>query len=363
MEVNTLRLVNLANKRLKENLYDGFQLFIKTYGTLILPLAFFQIILIILDIFVLTDFRYYLSTLEITYTLIMDKIYSGLTLTANEWNFLSMFLILSFMLIFFQNLIGAAIISIAMCSVSIYVFRKFMKEEISFIDAFKSAFKKKMLLVILILGICLPISSILLYIPAVIIFIFFIFMVFTYNIESNRNPISEARAIAKGGYWKIIGIFVINVILISTIRFFLNSLLALILNPESASFIAIYNSWYDPVTRNYGMLILYQIFVNIADIIFAPLFICLLTALFSSLKAKRDLNYLHQQGDHPIREIHSKTYHLRQELYEPPETKDISPKVHLDEKFYCPYCGHFISIPEKFCPKCGENIQFISKEK
>lgn len=361
MEANTLRLVNLANKRFKDIINDGFKLFIQTYGTIILLLAFFQILLIVLDIFLLTDFRFYLSTLEITYTDILDKFYAGSTLTANEWNFLSSFLILSYILIFLQNLIGAVIISIAMCSVSTYVFRKYMKDEISFIEAIKSAFNKKMLLVILIIGICLPLSSLLLFIPAIIVFVFFIFLVFTYNMEVKRNPISEARAIAKGGFWKITGIFVINVILISIISYFFNLIFNTIMNTDSANFIASYNSWYNPITRNYGMIILYQILVSFADIIFAPLFICLLTALFSSLKAKKDLNYLHQQGYYPIRETIKEAYPLRQELYEDAEIEDSSPATHIEGKFYCPFCGHFISIQKKFCPKCGENLSFITK--
>ncbi len=361
MEVNPIRLANLANRRFKDILNDGFKLFIKTYGTIILPLAFFQIILILLDIFLLTDFRYYLSTLEITYTQIMDKFYDGLTLTANEWNFLSIFLILSYILIFLQNLIGAVIISIAMCTVSTYVFRKFMRDEISFVEAIKSAFNKKIFLVILILGIFLPLSSLLLFVPAIIVFVFFIFLVFTYNIESKKNPISEARAIAKGGFWKIIGVFVINVLLISIISYFFNSIFNFILNTNSASFIASYYSWYDPITRNYGAIILYDILVSFADIIFAPLFICLLTSLFSSFKAKKDLNYLYQQGYYPTREISKESYPLRQELYEDTEKEDSTPITPLKEKFYCPYCGNFISAPEKFCPKCGENLSFIIK--
>ncbi len=361
MEVNTLRLATLANKRFSDILRDGFKLFIQTYKTLILPLAFFQIILILLDIFLLTDFRYYLGTLETNYILIMDKLYDGLTLTANEWNFLGFFLILSYILIFLQNLIGAVIISIAMCSVSTYVFRKFMKEEISFMEAFKSSFNKKMFFVVLILGICLPLSSLLLFIPAIIVFVFFIFLVFTYNMETKRNPISEARKISKGGFWKLIGIFVINVLLISMISYVFNMIFSILLNSDSASFIAMFDSWFDPVTRNYGMIILYGILVSFADIIFAPLFICLLTSLFSSLKAKKDLIYLHQQGIYPTREVYKESYPLQQELYEVDEIEKSTLSTRLKEKYYCPFCGHFISIPENFCPKCGEDLSFNIK--
>ncbi|MFX0022303.1 MAG: zinc ribbon domain-containing protein [Candidatus Hermodarchaeota archaeon] len=361
MEINTLRLANLANKRFKDIVNDGFKLFIKIYGKIILPLAIFQIILIILDVFLLTDFRYYISTLETNYSSIMDKLYDGLTLTASEWNFLGFFLILSYILIFLQNLIGAIIISIAMCSVSTYVYRKFIKDEISFMEALKSSLNKKLFLVILILGICLPISSLLLFIPAIIIFVFFIFLVFTFNMELKKNPILEARAISKGGFWKIIGVFVINVLLISFISYIFNLIFGMILTIESASFTIAYYSWYEPLTRNYGMIILYEILVNFADIIFAPLFICLLTSVFSSFKAKRDLIDLHQQGYYTTREPYRESFPLRKELYDEAETEYSIPPTIIKEKYYCPFCGHFISQPEKFCPKCGENLSFINK--
>lgn len=362
MDIHSQRLLNLANKRFSEILTDGFKLFVKTYGTIILPLAIFQIILIILDIFLLTDLRLYLNTVEITYTEIMNKFLEGITLTANEWNFLSFFLLMSYFLLFLQNLLGAIIITIAMCSVSTYVFKMYMREEISFIESFKSSFNKKMLIVILIIGICLPLSSLLLFIPAIIIFGFFIFLVFTYNMEVKKNPISEARAIAKGGFWKIIGIFVINVILIAFIGFFFNLMLSIILNTGSANFLANFNNWYDPITRNYGMIILYEILVNFIDIVFAPLFICLLTVLFSSLKARRDLNYLYQQGSYPVRQIYKEEYPLQQESHEHIRSHESLSKVQIEGRFYCPFCGTLIkSGLKEFCPKCGENLSFISK--
>ena len=50
MENNSQRLVHLANKRFGDVLKDGFKLFSQNYKTLILPLAFFQVILIILNV-------------------------------------------------------------------------------------------------------------------------------------------------------------------------------------------------------------------------------------------------------------------------------------------------------------------------
>jgi len=346
----------LANKRFSDVLNDGFKLFIKTYGTLILPLALFQVILIIIDIFLLTDFRLYLDNLGVIYTAIMNKLIAGGTLTANEWNVLSTYLILSFLLLFLQNLVGAIIITIAMCSVSIYVFKRYMKEDVSLLQSIKSAFNRKILIVILIIGICLPLSSLLLFIPAIFVFGFFIFLVFTYIIEVRKNPILEARSIAKGAFWKIIGIFAFNVILISIIRYFYVLLINIILNTDSAIFIANFNSWYNLTTRNYGMVILYQILMNFVDILMAPLFICLLAVLFSSLKAKKDLKYLYQQGYYSDKEI----LQIKRKSYEVTENHDSTPKFKQGGRFYCPFCGSLIrSGSNEFCPKCGENLSFM----
>ncbi len=354
MEINTQRLMVLANKRFSEVLNDGFKLFIKTYGTLILPLAFFQVILILLDVFLLTDFRLYLDNLGVTYNIIMEKFLTGGTLTGNEWDFLSTYLILTFILLFLQNLVGAIIISIAMCSVSMFVFKKYMKEDISLLESIKSAFNKKTLLVILILGICLPMSSLLLFIPAIVVFGFFIFLVFTYNMDVSKNPISEARAIARGAFWKIIGIFIFNVILISIISYFFVMLVNITLNTDSLTFIANFNSWLNPTTRNYAMIILYQILVNFVNIAMAPLFICLLAALFSSSKAKKDLKFLFQQDIYPDKE----TYKQQQSI----EIADSFQKAILEGRFYCPFCGTLIqSASIEFCPKCEEKLSFINK--
>ncbi|MFW9828659.1 MAG: hypothetical protein ACFFEY_13790 [Candidatus Thorarchaeota archaeon] len=355
MEIETQRLIRLAQKRFSEILKDGFRLFIKTYGTIIIPLAFFQILLIILNIFILTDFRVYIDSLGITYDAIMDNFLTGITLTESEWNFLTTFLVLDWIFLFLQNLIGAIVITIAMCSVSNYVFKTYMKEDISFIESFKMSFNRRLFLAILILGVGLPLSSLLLFIPAIFIFGFFIFLVFTFNMESKSNPISEARAISKGAFLKIIGIFLINVILISIIRYFVVTLFSIILNTESSVFIANFNSWFDPITRNYGMIILYQILMSFIDIIFAPLFICLLTTLFSSLKARRYLS----QEDYFITRTYEDLYSQQKEVFNEDKTQESKPMIPLKENFYCPFCGHYVSIPKKFCSKCGESFEFI----
>ncbi|MFX0135956.1 MAG: hypothetical protein ACFFDN_20100 [Candidatus Hodarchaeota archaeon] len=359
MEITSQKLVSLADKRFSEVLTDGFKLFLKSYGTLILPLAFFQIVLIILDIFILTDIRWQIDSLGLAITEIMEKLTDTIPLTESEWSTLSYFLFMSTALIFLQNLIGAIIITIAMCSVSNYAFNKYMNNDVNFIESFKSAFNKRMFLVVLIIGVCLPLSALLLVVPAILIFGFFIFLIFTYNMEGNKSPIFEARAIAKGSFWKIIGVFIFNVTIIFVISYFINVLFNLILNLDSANFIVNFSSWYNPMTRNYGMIILYQLLINLADIFLAPLFICLLTVLFSSSKARKELGYRIQKTYYPVRELYQESYPQQQTSYEIAGNKP-TPKIQIKEKFYCPFCGLFIQKVEKnFCPKCGESLSFI----
>jgi len=346
MEKNSQRLLNLANKRFSEVIRDGFQLFARNYGTLILPLAVFQIIIYILNSFLLTDLNLYVSSIEIN---IMDLMEQAV-ITPSDLNSIAQFLFFSIALLFVQNLIGALVITIAMCSVSNYIYNRYIYTETTFYPSFKSAFNTKIFLVILILGILLPLSSILL-IPSIFIFAFFIFLVFTYNIKGIKKPAHEARRVAKGAFWKIICVFIINVMIISTIRIFYTSFISIFFSPNP--------NWFNPATRNYGMIILYDILINLVDILLAPLFICLLTALFASQKSRKDLGSSYQQ----------RAYYVREEEYEPPsylvkekmETseKDYIQEIQIEGKFYCPYCGVLVDRPKKFCPRCGESLSFI----
>jgi hypothetical protein len=120
-------------------------------------------------------------------------------------------------------------------------------------------------------------------------------------------------------------------------------------------FVTNFNSWFDPTTRNYGMIILYQILMSFIDIIFAPLFICLLTTLFSSLKARRDLS----QEDYFITRTYEELYSQQKDVFNEDKTQESKPMIPLKENFYCPFCGQYVSVPKKFCPKCGESFEFI----
>ncbi|MFX1281190.1 MAG: hypothetical protein ACFFA3_17700 [Promethearchaeota archaeon] len=346
------RIIDSANKSFGEIIREGFRLFSKNYVNLIIPLAVFQIILIVLDIFALTDLRWYADSLGVDVAEIMEKLLDNITLTESEFNSLTKFLLITVAIGFIQNLIGAIVITIAMCSVSNYLFNRYMQNETNIRDSFKSAFNKKIFLVILLIGVCLPLSVFMLFIPAIIIFGFFIFLVFTYNMNDVQKPISEARRIAKGNFWKILITFVLNFIIIFIVRSIYLSVFDLFLNPSSD----LYNSWLSPDTRNYVMIILYQILRNLIDILLAPLFICLLTSLFASSKAKKDLGYEYQGR-----------YQSEGTVFLPsPRTSNIIiPEKQSDnqnvEKFYCPFCGYEIHIPKKFCPNCGESFIFLNE--
>ena len=362
METKSQHLMHLANKRFSDVLRDGFKLFFETYKSLIIPLAFFQILLIILNVLLLTDLTWYIDSLGISIDEIMQKFMENIELTAIELNQLAYFLLMNLVLSFLKNLIGAVIITIAMCSVSNYAFKIYMGEDINFAISFKSAFNKKMLIVILIIGIVLPTGTLVFFLPSIFIFGYFIFLIFTYNMGDDKNPISEARAIAKKAFWKIIGIFVINVLFILIIGTIFTSILDFFIINDSTT--SIISSWYNPLSRNFGMLILYNILYSIVDIVLAPLFICLLTALFSSLKARYDLKILYQQGYYPERELFQESYKiLKQEPIEPVDREQTTtmPEIRVKSRFYCPFCGVIIDNPQKFCPRCGESLNFIKE--
>ena len=352
MESSSRKFSNLAAKSFNEILIDGFKLFYRNYGKLILPLAFFQILLIVLDTLLLTDFKWYVESIGVNIADMLNDFVDTTPISESELNALTTYLVMSLILLFLQNLIGTIIITIAMCTVSNYTYRKYMGDDVSFKESFKSAFDKRIFVVVLILGFLLPLSSLLLFIPAIIVFGFFIFLVFTYN-DEDPNPIKEAKRIAKGAFFKVIGVFVVNFIFIFIISFAYNSVINFFLDTDSVYFQATINSWNAPATRNFGMILLYQILFSIVDIILAPLFICLLTTLFACLKARKDLGYYPKKGYYQ----ESFPRH-EQESFEFAGNLDIPSQssVPLRGRFYCPYCGYLITSPKKFCPKCGEPV-------
>ncbi len=92
------------------------------------------------------------------------------------------------------------------------------------------------------------------------------------------------------------------------------------------------------------MLFLNELLNNLVSIILGPLFICLLTTLFTSLKVRFDLGY--RRG----------YYQVPTELYRT-EQVQVQPE-HADSGLYCPVCGYHMGFKSKFCPNCGESLDF-----
>lgn len=353
MEEDPKKLVYLANKKYSEIIGEGFKLFAKNYRYLIIPFAIFGVLTIFLKILLLTEFELYINELGRTISERLRTSPYNTDFIESEFFLLLQYLILNFLLIVFQTLIGGPvggiIATISMCSVSTFLLKKHLNEEADFVSSFKSSFNKRMLLVILVLGIGLPLGIFFLVIPSIIIYGFFIFLVFTYNMKDVENSISEARSIAKGAFWKLIGIIIINIILIAIVSFIYNLIINFVFD---LSIINISS------TRDYGMKFLYQLLYSIDDIIFAPLLICLLTCFFSKLKAQKDLDSKFIKRYYPVRKAYQESHpQLEPEMYKQAEPDRELVRVEMpleDEAIYCSFCGYLIKTPEKFCPNCGE---------
>jgi len=347
VEEDPQKLVNLANKRFSEVIGDGFKLFIKNFGYLIIPFAILGIVSIFLKILLLTELELYITKLARDLVERMESSPDISNLYAIEF---LQFLIWSILLFVLQTLIGGRIggiiTVISMCSVSTFLHKKYVNGEADFISSFKSSFNKKMLLVILLIGIGLPLGIFFLLIPSIIIYTFFIFLIFTYNMKDIENPISEARSIAKGNFWRLIGITLMYLLFTGIINLIYSSILNLVLDI--------------PSPRNFEMRFLYQILSNIIFIIFSPLLICLLTCLFSKLKAQKELDQKFIKKYYPVRERYQEPPpQKKQEMYKQAEPEKELSTVRIpikDEAIYCPFCGFLIEIPLKFCPNCGESL-------
>jgi ribosomal protein S27AE len=157
--------------------------------------------------------------------------------------------------------------------------------------------------------------------------------------DEMANPISEARLIAKGSILRIIAVFLISIV-ISGIVSLIYTTIVVFVWPVSATTIT---SWYNPATRNFGMIILYELVYSVIEILFAPLFVCLLTPIFISSKARKDLGMKFQFKS------------SKQQKYQP--TIQETPTV-TKKGIFCPYCGYKITAHKKYCPNCGKSIDF-----
>ncbi|MFX0057615.1 MAG: hypothetical protein ACFE85_00440 [Candidatus Hodarchaeota archaeon] len=324
--------IRLANKRYGENISNGFSLFGKLWSSLIIPFALFFIISLVLKVFLFTDIIWQLDELGSMVDIIVENFYSDPnSVTELELNLMFQYLVFSFGTLMLQNMIGAIFTVIVITLVSTYVLKKYNGVETKLIQEFKNGINRKILLVILILGILTPLGLILLFIPSIILFGYYIFSIYTIHFTETENSIKEARRLSKGAFMKIIGTFLLVAFLITVVNLFYQFIVDYTF-PFDAS-------WYNPATRNYGMIIISEIIYNIMNILLAPLFICILTPLFASLKAKKDLGNL---------------YYISPKLTSPISEGDEPSESGL----YCPFCGKYMMKKLRFCPHCGEGLNF-----
>ena len=340
METDKLNV--LAHKSFGNMLSDGFKLFKKCYWKIILPIAFFQIIWIVLQAFLLSD-------LMLLYHNEMNELYESYDYNTTVDNN-SIIIIYSFLLL--ETLFGIIFYILAMCSVSTYIYKTYIEKNTKFIDDFKSAFNSKLLLVILILGLLmgLGLSPFAFFIPGIIIFGLYFFLIFTYNLDDTKNnTLSETRKIAKGSFWNTIFISLLYFIIVFLVYLLYISILDTIFYIIGFNFDIII--WLE--TKNYGMIIFYGIISNLIFILFAPLLICFLTPLFARCKARYELG---DQYYPPKKQLDYKPYPAQQPY--PAQVNTWQSRIQEGPGIFCPYCGYKIDNPIKFCPKCGESIEF-----
>jgi hypothetical protein len=114
-------------------------------------------------------------------------------------------------------------------------------------------------------------------------------------------------------------------------------------NSAIASF-QISASWYEPSTRNYGLIILYDLIINFVQILFTPLLICLLTPLYTHLKTRKEKFLLDQKSKIPE------------------SSESLEKEIIAGPGIYCPFCGEYMRVKFQFCMHCGEKLDFEIKE-
>ncbi len=213
---------------------------------------------------------------------------------------------------------------------------EFIKGDIRGRDELKKALNGRLFLVLLLLGVIFSVGW-MLFIPAILIFGFYIFYVFTYHSDDSEHPMKDALYVAKGEFWKIVGIFFIYHLIV----FAFNSIYYYII----ANFIEVNPLWYNPSTRDYGSIILYDFILSLIPFLLTPLLICFLTSLYAYLKARKEQTLQYKSS-----------YPETPRSYEAPRYEAVS-----GSGMYCPFCGKYTKVKYEFCPHCREKLDFELK--
>lgn len=345
-----------TRKRLGDIISDGFKLFISNYAKIIIPFLLFLIISIFLKVFLLSNLILESQRLTADANAILNEYMEAGTMPseAEYERVLSSFLF-SYAVLFLESMIGAVFTVIAMGSVSFYLLKRYKGEEADFWEEFKNTFRNKNLIfLILLLGIGVSFGFILLLVPGIIIFIYYILYVFTFHNEEEKGQISRASSLSKvsGAKTKILGLFIISVFITYPISFIIDIFMDLF-----------------PPVNSYTMLFLYTLIQSLPNILLGPLFICLLTPLFTHLQAKKEFQYQSgwqssQQQQYQQTGPYQSPYRTQSQRA-PSQTEEATGPIQGQNQtkkgYYCPYCGHYVRIPKKFCPNCGESLDPLNE--
>ncbi|MBY9004739.1 MAG: hypothetical protein KGD73_12250 [Candidatus Lokiarchaeota archaeon] len=341
MSEDPLELTRIANKRFSELLSDGFRLFVKNWLKIIVPISVFYVISLLLRIVLLANANWNLILLEAIVAPLASVDPSSLTET--QLNSMISYILTTWGIDTLNFIIGAVFTTLGLCSVAVYLYKDYNGEKTSLKESIKGAFNSKLIAVILILALLIPLGNFMLAIPAIIIFGFYIFSIYTYQLDDNNRSIKEAKILSKGAFWKIIGTFLVTIIITLIVVMFYQFAIEIMFPVSNSTLI----SWYDPANFRFELIFLYNLMNNVVSILFEPLFICLLTPLFTHMKARRNLGYNHHQREHSY-----------QRVYQP---STLTQPEYTEKGIFCPFCGQHMDFKLKFCPSCGESIEFLTK--
>jgi len=382
----------LANRSLGEILSSGFQLFGQTYLKIIGPLVLFCLLYIILSIVLVAPlytmtYNYYISQqsfLDWYSNLPLETVYSpDFRLSSGQEEVILTYLMHKSVIGFFTGIIGGIFTAIAMCSVSSYLITTYHKGTADLSTEMKISLGNPNIIKVILFGAGisalygvsgLSTLTLMLIIPVILIFCYYVFMVFTFSLKDVNNPAKEARLIASGQSMRIIGVFVV----VELITGLIQTVMVFIIPSLWPVTYEMYLSWFTPQSFNIGLAFLNDIIINSVVLLFSPLFICLLTPLFVSSKARKDIGYKYQREQHvawgsqrqqqqqpasgSARYGASKGSYASARKQRPWEQKVAATRTTSSGQkqrrggLYCPFCGIHVKSPKKYCPGCGEDI-------